>query len=375
MVPFQRLFANSATLERGVLLITPPLTAIGGIATHSSVLTASMPEVRVFDQWWPFRERAGSRAARWSGHLAALVRLAAVMTRHRPPSVHLQVSERGIRRDIVQARIARRAGAAVVAHLHSEFPDPASHDALAHLTSAVDAVIVLDEATQEKVVAVATTPGATRDVTVVANPVHPSFVDTPLPGATARAVDQELRLFCPALIGELKNQAGILRALDLAAAEGVRSRLVMAGRWDPNLSAPERAAIEGHPRAEHLGVVRGDSLIREYDRADALVLFSRTEGEPMSVLEGLGRALPVLASDVGNVRSLVPSVEPNQIVQAGDTDGLAAAIVRLSQHTPGEGLRVMQNRRSILQTRSPSGHVEAIREVHRRARARRADQP
>lgn len=353
-----------ASAAGGILLLTPPVSAIGGIATHSDVLQASMPEVRIFDQWWPFRERSGSKSLRTAGHVGALARLEARIRLNRPQSVHLQVSERGIRRDVMHARIARRSGVPVVAHLHGEFGDPASLSALMDLVAVADAFIVLDDATRDMVVKSAEVGSAPR-VAVIPNPVHPRFVEAP-----ARAAPEgqgTVRLFCPALIGELKNQRGILSAVDECALRGIDVRASFAGRWDPALSRAERMAIETHARAEIVGVLRGDDLIREYDRADALVLFSRTEGEPMAVLEAMCRRLPVIASDVGAVRLLVPDVVPNAIVDPGDTSRLADVVADLAARSTEER-RCMTNRERVLTLRSPEAHVQAIREVHERVR-------
>lgn len=63
-------------------------------------------------------------------------------------------------------------------------------------------------------------------------------------------------------------------------------------------------------------------------RLDGLVLPSRYEGSPNVVLEALASRLPVVASDVGDVPSLV-SPESGFRVPPGDVDALAGALERL----------------------------------------------
>jgi len=64
-------------------------------------------------------------------------------------------------------------------------------------------------------------------------------------------------------------------------------------------------------------------------RSDVFVLSSRSEGFPVSVLEAMAAALPVVATDVGGVAEAVEDGETGFLVPATDAEALARALERL----------------------------------------------
>ncbi|MFH1036332.1 MAG: glycosyltransferase [Pseudomonadota bacterium] len=71
------------------------------------------------------------------------------------------------------------------------------------------------------------------------------------------------------------------------------------------------------------------SVARYLAAADALVLPSRSEGEPNAVLEALAAGRPVVASAVGGVPGLVAEGLQGALVPPGDAPALAAAFDRV----------------------------------------------
>ena len=59
---------------------------------------------------------------------------------------------------------------------------------------------------------------------------------------------------------------------------------------------------------------------------DLLVLTSRNEGTPVSLIEAHAAARPVVATDVGGVRSVVEDGVTGYLVQVGDEEGIARSI-------------------------------------------------
>jgi glycosyltransferase involved in cell wall biosynthesis len=63
--------------------------------------------------------------------------------------------------------------------------------------------------------------------------------------------------------------------------------------------------------------------------ADVVVLASRNEGTPVSLIEAAAAGTPVVATDVGGVSSVVEHGRTGLLVRPGDSSALAAAISRL----------------------------------------------
>ncbi|MBI2896250.1 MAG: glycosyltransferase family 4 protein [Deltaproteobacteria bacterium] len=131
----------------------------------------------------------------------------------------------------------------------------------------------------------------------------------------------------------------------LVPVKGVRDLARALGR-EPGITVlvagegPERQAIEHAfavhgARARMLGNVSGERKRDFLAAADALCLTSRvlpdgrTEGAPTAALEAMAAGLPVIATRVGGVASIVPDGAAGLLVAPGDDAALRAAVVAL----------------------------------------------
>jgi len=149
----------------------------------------------------------------------------------------------------------------------------------------------------------------------------------PLPASTGAGIPGRV-LF----LGRLASAKGINELLDAAAALAPRFpqlRLVLGGSGD--LAAMRRAARERG--IGHLVELPGwlDAAARDAELAQASVfcLPSHAEGLPMSVLEAMAAAKPVVATHVGGIPELVRDGENGLLVSPHDTAALMAALARL----------------------------------------------
>jgi glycosyltransferase involved in cell wall biosynthesis len=86
-----------------------------------------------------------------------------------------------------------------------------------------------------------------------------------------------------------------------------------------------RVEESGHADAfEFVGWV--EDMPAFYDRLDAFVLPSRNEGIPGVVREALSMELPVVATDVGGTREVLPDGETGLLIDPDDPDQLADAL-------------------------------------------------
>jgi glycosyltransferase involved in cell wall biosynthesis len=88
------------------------------------------------------------------------------------------------------------------------------------------------------------------------------------------------------------------------------------------------------------GQVRQDDLPRFYRSADLYVSASRTDGTSISLLEALACGCPVAVSDIPGNREWVQEGEQGWLFADGDSDALAAVLVRAVQQR--SQLTVMQ---------------------------------
>ena len=126
-----------------------------------------------------------------------------------------------------------------------------------------------------------------------------------------------------------KNVARLLRAV-AALPETADISLVVAG------DGPERRALTAladtldiASRVEFAGhVARPEQLMR---RLDLFALSSDTEQMPLTLLEAMASGLPVVATDVGDVRATLPPSQYPFVVQPDDETALSAAMATLAR--------------------------------------------
>jgi len=76
---------------------------------------------------------------------------------------------------------------------------------------------------------------------------------------------------------------------------------------------------------------RCDDMPTFYASLDILVSSSRTEGLPMGLLEAMASRVPIVATDVGDVSSLVRDGETGFLVPSGELDRMENGIIELLQ--------------------------------------------
>jgi glycosyltransferase involved in cell wall biosynthesis len=137
------------------------------------------------------------------------------------------------------------------------------------------------------------------------------------------------------VVGWFGRMTGVKRTPDVVRAfrglvdAGVDGRLLLVG------DGPERDGLER--LAHDLGVMRRclflgyqEEVGRYYDAIDVLVLPSGNEGTPVSVIEALAAARPVVATRVGGTPDVVRDGVDGFLVELGDVDTIAARLAELA---------------------------------------------
>ncbi|MDR1855934.1 MAG: glycosyltransferase [Desulfovibrio sp.] len=141
-------------------------------------------------------------------------------------------------------------------------------------------------------------------------------------------------ILCVGRLHEDKDPLTLLRAFErvLEARGDARLRIVGDG--------PEgevvRAWVEGHEAGAAVELVPGTrDVLGHYGRARLLVLASRREGTPNVILEAMACGLPVCATNVGGIPSLVEDGVTGCLSDAGDVGALAGNLLALLDDPSG----------------------------------------
>lgn len=133
------------------------------------------------------------------------------------------------------------------------------------------------------------------------------------------------------LVGRLARQKGpdyFLKAATMVKRHYPDALFVFVGQ------GPEKeilqAAVKRLSLEENVIFVgrRGD-MPGVYTSLDVLVLPSRDEGMPMTIIEALAAGTPVIATRVGSVPELIKDEQTGLLLEPGDIEGLSNAIIRL----------------------------------------------
>ena len=108
------------------------------------------------------------------------------------------------------------------------------------------------------------------------------------------------------------------------------------------------------------GYVRhGAELLERYRHADALVITSRSEGLPQTVMEAFAVGLPVVSSDVGGIRAAFGAAAAT--VPRGDARAAAACLRRLCGH-PAARQQMADAGRSVARNHTLEAEAERLGE-------------
>lgn len=127
-------------------------------------------------------------------------------------------------------------------------------------------------------------------------------------------------------VGRLTPEKGISVLLQAAKSLSGEQLLTIVGDG-PLRGEVERAAAD-NPRIKYLGEAGRDQVVRCMKSARALAVCSTWfEGFPVTILEAFACGLPVLASDLGSMSSIVAHERNGLLVEPGSAEAWSAALV------------------------------------------------
>jgi glycosyltransferase involved in cell wall biosynthesis len=130
----------------------------------------------------------------------------------------------------------------------------------------------------------------------------------------------------------LKGVDVLIKAFAEVAPEFPNAKLKLLGFYpgqeallELTRDAPQVEVLRARPNPETLEIVK---------RAAIMATPSRTEGLPRVIIEAMAAALPVVASDVGGISTLVHDGENGYVIPVGDHHALAARLRQLLNDEP-----------------------------------------
>lgn len=176
-----------------------------------------------------------------------------------------------------------------------------------------------------------------------------------------------------------RDWAGVVELLTVGRIDAEKNPLLLVeamaalqhshpGRFRLRWAGVGPMADDVRRRAQELGVgdrvqllgyvAQGEELLAAYREAHAFVHVSLTEGVPQVLVEAFAAALPVIATDVGDVRAGLDGGRAGLLVPPADLGALTAAIVRLAAEP---ALRAELSERGLSLARSRTLEAEAAR--------------
>jgi L-malate glycosyltransferase len=162
-------------------------------------------------------------------------------------------------------------------------------------------------------------------------------------------------------LGAEKNLGLLLRAF--AAASLPSARLVMVGDGE---SAAELRRLAAELGVAEIVLFTGahPSTAEFYGVLDVFTMCSLTEQAPLSLLEAMGCGLPVLCTDVGDMREMLGNPGAPSVVASGDEAGYTAAMRRMAEDAALRERHGAANRRRCLELFTVEGMIANYRALY-----------
>lgn len=160
-------------------------------------------------------------------------------------------------------------------------------------------------------------------------------------------------------LGRLSQEKGVATLIEAAKRAGVRLAVAGEGPLRPSLEALAEGAAG---RIEFLGFRRGEDLARIVRGARAVVAPSECyENAPLSVLEAMAAAKPLVGSRIGGIPELIDEGRSGWLFPHADVDALAALLSKVAA-TPDATLAAMgrEGRTRVERDFAQHGYVEAM---------------
>ena len=157
----------------------------------------------------------------------------------------------------------------------------------------------------------------------VANPIDPEFFGIAPPDKAG------LRMLCVGIVSDRKNQELLVRACHLLHQKGIQFECHIVGPFGPGADEKMRRLIQELGLAGNVllkGKVSREVLLSEYEWSNVVVLPSREETSPLSLIQGLAGGRCVFGANAAGTPKLLQEGKFGTLFEAENPEVLAAEL-------------------------------------------------
>jgi glycosyltransferase involved in cell wall biosynthesis len=261
-----------------------------------------------------------------------------LLVRHRPAIAHYPVTSYwNLEKSLAFLRVARWFGARTIGHLHGgafiEFwqtLSPVRKKLAAAEFRRMSGFIALSRGWRKNLIAASVIDE--EKIFVVANPIDPVFEKSCLAMPVARGGNSMLAL------GVMDRQKGVFDLIEAASLVRERLRypiLLVGPERQPGIYRQIRTELDRRGLADIIRIrpgVWGSDKTALFCGARVLLLPSYRENLPVVVIEAAAAGIPSIVSPVGAVPEYFSHEESALFVNPGDIEGLAGALVQMTEN-------------------------------------------
>lgn len=161
----------------------------------------------------------------------------------------------------------------------------------------------------------------------VANPIDPEFFEVPTPEHSG------LRMLCVGIVSARKNQAQLVEACGLLAGHGDEFECHVVGPIQPAEGQRIRELIQKlglNGKVTLMGGVSKPCLLEQYAWSNVVVLPSREETSPLSLIQGLASGRCAFGGDAAGIPHLLQRGKFGTLFSTEDASSLASLLGRFA---------------------------------------------
>lgn len=200
-------------------------------------------------------------------------------------------------------------------------------------------------------------------------------LDVFVPGQIDPELRRELGIPQEALVvgavGHLRAEKNFVRLLDACATAGPDLHVLLVGDGEERARIEERAARPDLQGRVHLAGYRPD-VHRLYRAMDLFAITSDTEQMPVCLLEAMASGLPVVSTDVGDIKAVLPAeqerwlaaLEPGGPEETATAAALGGRLAELARDPESRWRLGALNRRRVEERFSFEAMLASYREIY-----------